>query len=126
MIRRRFLKLATLTGATGLASFGALDAIEKKNEAATSHLPTKTVDWHVAGFTCVTCAVGLETMLRQQKGVVSVVASYPQAHATIQFHPDLVTEAALRSFITDLGFTASSASVQTQPTAQSRTQSQKG
>lgn len=114
MIRREFLKFATLTGATGLASFGAFDAIEKKTEAATSHLPTKAVDWHVAGFTCVTCAVGLETMLRQQKGVVSVAANYPLAHVTIQFHPDLITEASLRSFIADLGFTASNGSIPTQ------------
>jgi anaerobic selenocysteine-containing dehydrogenase len=118
MIRRRFLKLATLTGATGLASFGALDAIEKKADADAAHLPTKTVDWHVAGFTCVTCAVGLETIMRQQKGVVAVAASYPQAHVTIQFHPNLVTEASLRSFISALGFTASSdsapAHIQTQ------------
>lgn len=113
MIRRQFLKLATLTGATGLASISALEAIEKKTEAATSHLPAKTVSWHVAGFTCVTCAVGLETMMRQQKGVVSVAASYPQAHVTIQFHPDLVTEASLRSFISGLGFTASDTISQT-------------
>lgn len=106
MIRRQFLKLATLTGATGLVSFGALDAVEKKTEAAT-HLPIQTVDWNITGFTCVTCAVGLETMLRPQKGVVSVVASYPRAHVTIHFHPDLITEASLRSFIADLGFATS-------------------
>ncbi len=122
MIRRQFIKLATLTGATGLASLGALDAIEKKTESATSHLPTETVGWHVAGFTCVTCAVGLETMLRQQKGVVAVAASYPQAHVTIQFHPDRVTEDSLRSFISDLGFTASNSSA----SAHSQTQAQKG
>ena len=122
MIRRQFLKLATLTGATGLASFGAIEAIEKKTQAATSHLPTKTVDWRVAGFTCVTCAVGLETMLRQERGVVSVAASYPKARVTIQFHPDQVTEASLRSFIAELGFTASSDS----SPAQVQTQAQKG
>lgn len=113
MIRRQFLKLAALTGVTGLASIGTLDAIEKKVGAAT-RLPVETVDWHVAGFTCVTCAVGLETMLRQQKGVMSVVASYPMAHVTIQFHPDVVTEATLRSYISDLGFTASSGNAPTQ------------
>lgn len=113
MIRRQFLKLATLTGATGLASFGTLNAIEKKAGSAT-RLTVRTVDWHVAGFTCVTCAVGLETMLRQQKGVVSVVASYPKARVTIEFHPDLVTESSLRSFISDLGFTASSGNAPTE------------
>ncbi len=76
----------------------ALDALETKD--------TKTVTWRVRGFTCVTCAVGLEVMLRRQKGVKSAEASYPDATVTIQFHPELVSEASLRSFITDIGFTA--------------------
>jgi copper chaperone len=106
MIRRQFIKLATLTGATGLVSLGTLEALEKREaKNAEDARETKTVKWHVRGFTCVTCAVGLETLLRQQKGVKSVEASYPNASVTIQFHPDLVNEAALRSDIAELGFT---------------------
>lgn len=105
MIRRQFLKLATITGATGLTSLGAFEAIEKQSHAA-GHLPLNEVHWHVKGFTCPTCAVGLETMLRQQKGVVSATATYPQALVIIQFHPDLISENSLRAFITELGFTA--------------------
>ncbi len=67
---------------------------------------TKTVTWHVKGFTCVTCAVGLETMLREQKGVKRVKATYPEAKVTIQYDPASVDEAQLREFITELGFTA--------------------
>ncbi len=98
MIRRQFIKLVGLTGATGLASFTTLNALD--------NAVTKTVRWRVCGFTCITCAVGLEVMLRGQKGVKSAQASYPNATVTIQFHPELVSEAALRSFITDIGFTA--------------------
>jgi len=107
MIRRQFIKFATLTGATGLASMGALIALEK-NEAKNTidATETKAVTWRVHGFTCVTCAVGLEVMLRQQKGVKSAQASYPNATVTIQFHPETVSEASLRAFITDIGFTA--------------------
>lgn len=105
MIRRRFIKLAALTGATGLASLGLLET--KGADHAIHATGTKTVTWHIQGFTCVTCAVGLEVMLRQQKGVVSASASYPNANATIQFHPDMVSEASLRAFITETGFTAS-------------------
>ena len=104
MIRRQFIKLATLTGATGLASFGALET--KASKRAIHTAGTKTVTWHVHGFTCVTCAVGLEVMLRQQKGVESASASYPNASVTIQFHPDVVSEASLKAFITETGFTA--------------------
>ena len=107
MIRREFIKFATLTGATGLASMGALIALEKKEaKKAIEATETRAVTWHVDGFTCVTCAVGLEVMLRQQKGVKSAEASYPNATVTIQFHPETVSEASLRSFITDIGFTA--------------------
>ena len=106
MIRRQFIKLATLTGATGVASFGAIEALRGESEpSAPDSKSTKTVTWHVKGFTCITCAVGLETMLRREKGVVAANATYPQGMVTIQYHPDRVSQDALRSTITDLGFT---------------------
>lgn len=105
MIRRQFIKLATLTGATGLASFGAVEAL-RENPAPAGAKNIQTVMWHVRGFTCVTCAVGLETLLRQKKGVVEVNATYPQGIVTVQYDPDLVSQNALRSAISELGFTA--------------------
>lgn len=62
--------------------------------------------WRVDGFTCVTCAVGLEVMLRQQKGVKAANASYPAANVTIEYRSDQTDEGALRSFITGIGFKA--------------------
>jgi copper chaperone CopZ len=98
MQRRHFVQLMTLAGASGLA------AMEVKHIG-----DAKTVTWHVKGFTCITCAVGLETMLKQQMGVHSVKATYPDGIVVIQYDPASVTEAALREFISDLGFTAESA-----------------
>jgi copper chaperone CopZ len=108
MIRRQFIKLATLTGATGLASLGAVEALRSESSSATTpgSNDARSVTWHVRGFTCVTCAVGLETLLRREKGVISADATYPEAMVTIQFHPDLVDEKTLRAAITELGFTA--------------------
>ena len=107
MIRRQFLHLATLTGATTLASLGGLEALEKhQNQEKFDASETDHVAWHVRGFTCVTCAVGLETILRQKKGVVSAHASYPSASVAIQFRPHIVSRAALGSYIAELGFTA--------------------
>lgn len=94
MERRRFVQLMTLAG--GLAAV----------EAAAHTSETKTVSFHVKGFTCVTCAVGLETMLRQQKGVKWVKATYPDAQVVIRYDPSSVTESALTGFISELGFTA--------------------
>src|SRR5579883_555112 len=107
MIRRQFLKLATLTGATGVASFAALDALRSDPAPSTPDpMDIQTVTWRVRGFTCVTCAVGLETLLRREKGVVAANATYPQGMVTIQYRPSLVNQAALRSTIAELGFSA--------------------
>jgi hypothetical protein len=92
MQRRHFVQMMTL------ASAGTLTAIEAARIG-----DTQTVVWHVKGFTCVTCAVGLETMLQQQKWVK---ATYPEALVTIRYAPRLVTDVQLRGFVSELGFTA--------------------
>lgn len=94
MQRRRFIQLMGLAGATSLA-VGALEAND-----------SKTVGYHVSGFTCVTCAVGLETLLRQQKGVLKANASYPDGFVTIQYEPTKINEDQLKNYIADMGFTA--------------------
>jgi copper chaperone CopZ len=107
MIRRQFIKLATLTSATRIASLGTLDALaNRETKRAEDAKETQTVTWRVRGFTCVTCAVGLGTMLREQNGVKSADASYPDGMVTIQFDPAMVSEASLRAFIEEIGFTA--------------------
>jgi len=93
MVRRNFLRRITLSGAAGLATIGVVEAGR-----------SKTVTWRVKGFTCPTCAVGLEVMLRDLKGVQRAAASYPQAMARIEFDPAVVSEASLKSFIADMGF----------------------
>jgi copper chaperone CopZ len=106
MIRRQFLKLATLTGATGVASLAAIGALRTDSQSsALNPNGSKTVKWRVRGFTCVTCAVGLETLLRREKGVVAADATYPEGMVTIQYHAAIVSEAALRSTIAEMGFT---------------------
>jgi len=94
MLRRRFLGIAAVLGAGSLAARG-VEAAERK-----------TVVFGVKGFTCVTCAVGLETLLRREEGVVSARATYPDGLATIVFHPKVVSEAALLGSIAQMGFSA--------------------
>src|ERR1700721_2026240 len=81
MIRRKFIGLLTLAGASSLAALKAANALEKK-----------TVTYKISGFTCITCAVGLETLLQREKGVVWAKASYPNSTATITYHPKLTSE----------------------------------
>jgi len=99
MQRRRFVQMMTLAGA------GTVVAAELAHAGE-----TKTVVYQVSGFTCVTCAVGLETMLREQRGVKWVKATYPDAQVAIRYQPSLVNEVQLRGFISELGFTAEACS----------------
>jgi copper chaperone CopZ len=94
MFRRRFLQLVTM------ASVGTLAPLEGMS-AGTS----KTVIYFVKGFSCITCATGLDTMLGQQKGITSSKSTYPEGKVTVGFDPHQVSEQAIIAFITDLGFT---------------------
>lgn len=94
MIRRRFIQLITL-GTGSLATIAAIETGEKE-----------TITYHVSGYTCITCAVGLETLLRQEKGVAWVKASYPDENVVIKYDPKEVTEESLKTYIASMGFKA--------------------
>jgi copper chaperone CopZ len=94
MFRRRFLQLVTM------ASVGTLAPLEGMSAGA-----SKTVTYLVKGFSCITCATGLDTMLGQQKGITSSKSTYPEGKVTVGFDPHQITEQAIVAFITDLGFT---------------------
>jgi hypothetical protein len=94
MIRRQFIQLATLAGVSGLTAIGAVKAGD-----------TRTVIYHVKGFSCITCAVGLDTMLVRHKGIIRSTSTYPEGVVTIDFHPSLITESAIKGFISEMGFT---------------------
>ena len=94
MFRRRFLQLATLASVGGLAPLEAMAAPKGQ-----------TAVFHVKGFSCITCATGLDTMLGQQKGITSSKSTYPEGKVTVGFDPHQISEQAIVAFITDLGFT---------------------
>jgi len=93
MIRRQFIQLATFAG-VGLTAIGAAKAVE-----------TRTVTYRVKGFTCITCAVGLDTMLSRHKGIIKSHSTYPEGIVTIDFHPSLIAEGSIKDFISEMGFT---------------------
>ena len=94
MFRRRFLQLVTMASAGGLASLEVVSAAA-----------TQTVIYQVKGFTCITCATGLDTLLSQQKGIASSKSTYPEGKVTVAFDPNRISKQAIVTFITDLGFT---------------------
>jgi Cu+-exporting ATPase len=93
MFRRRFLQSMTWAGANVFPAIRTVRASE-----------SRIVSYRIKGFTCIACAVGLETMLRQQKGVSRAEASYPKANVLIEFDAAVVTDKSLKEYIAEMGF----------------------
>jgi copper chaperone CopZ len=102
MIRRRFLQLVALSGAGALAP---LDAIAGTAAVADASPKGRTAVLQVKGFSCITCAVGLDTMFSRTRGILSSHSTYPEGKVTVRFDPGSIDEAAVRAVITDAGFT---------------------
>jgi copper chaperone CopZ len=94
MFRRQFMQFMATISASSVATIAAADAEG-----------LKTVSFSVKGFSCVTCAVGLDTTLGKLKGVISSKSTYPEGIARIQFDPRETTENALKAAIEEIGFT---------------------
>jgi copper chaperone CopZ len=94
MFRRQFVQFIAAIGTSSVASIAAADG-----------KGTKTVRYVVKGFSCVTCAVGLDTMLEKQKGVTWSKSTYPDGIVKILFDPKEVSEKSLKDFIGEMGFT---------------------
>jgi copper chaperone len=94
MFRRQFVQLIAAVGTGSVATIAAADA-----------KASKTVTYVVKGFSCVTCAVGLDTMLEKRKGIASSKSSYPDGVVIIKFDPHQVTTQSLKALISEMGFT---------------------
>jgi copper chaperone CopZ len=94
MFRRQFVQFVATLGASSVATIAAADA-----------KGMKTVTYIVKGFSCVACAVGLDTMLGKKKGIAWSKSSHPDGIVKIQLDPKEVTEAELQASISEMGFT---------------------
>jgi len=95
MERRRFLCRLTAAAAASL-ELGCGERAAMRG--------TRRVTYQVQGFTCITCAVGLEVMLRGLRGVAEATASYVENSVAIAFDEQMTTEDALKQFISVCGF----------------------
>jgi len=100
MNRRRFI-YGMMTGTTGLGLEAA-----PRNLAGRVPRGNRAVTFRVTGFSCVTCATGLEVTLLKQKGVSMAKASYPEGEVVIRFDDRQVSECELGDIILDCGFSA--------------------
>ena len=97
MFRRHFMQRITFAGAGGLASVGAMEARE-----------IRKVTYRVKGFSCITCAVGLDTLLSKQKGILTSKSTYPEGRVTVKFDRDAIEEKSIEGFIAEMGFIVAS------------------
>jgi len=104
MDRRKFL-YRVMAGVAGTTTAIAVTEASSST-GATAAGETQCVAYQVKGFSCVTCAVGLETMLLQHRGVTRAHASYSDARVVIGFDRNLTSDKELRKFIADCGFSA--------------------
>lgn len=92
MVRRDFIQKIAAAGGGTAAAAAAKAAPAKAASAATAVFMVK-------GFTCITCAVGLEVVLRGIKGISAAKATYPEGKVTVGYDPALQSEEKIRAFI---------------------------
>jgi len=107
MDRRNFLR--GVTAATTAAGMGVA--------AAAVPTESRSVMYRIQGFTCITCAVGLEVMLKGLTGVTRASASYSAHTVTIGFDEHATTEKTLKDFISVCGFSVDARALNDAPPA---------
>lgn len=98
MMRRRSF-IQTLAGS------GAGVALLKLGTPQNKLAENASVAWTVKGFTCVTCAVGLQTILEKHEGIVRVRAEYPSGKVDIGFDSKAIEVGEIKRLIEETGFT---------------------
>src|SRR5581483_11937950 len=93
MHRRSFIRTLAGTGAgVALLKVGTPEAPARATET-------------VSGFACVTCAVGLQTILERHAGIARVKAEYPSGKVEIAFDSSAIAAIEIKRLIEQAGFT---------------------
>ena len=58
----------------------------------------------VTGLSCASCAINVESMLKEQKGVITASVNYANSSASIEFDPTTVKVADLKTVIQSIGY----------------------
>lgn len=68
------------------------------------NVPTVRRTYPLLLMSCASCAIGIERMLKSQKGVVDVSVNFASAMANIEFIPSIIKPIQLRESIQRIGF----------------------
>lgn len=66
----------------------------------------KTVTFDIPEISCGHCTSSIENALKEMPGITSVTTSIDEKWATVEYAPEVITEAAIIEAIDDIGFTA--------------------
>ena len=66
----------------------------------------KTVrkEFPVTGLSCASCAISVESMLKEQKGVTNASVNYANSSAQVEFEPAIVQSEDLKAIIQSIGY----------------------
>ena len=64
----------------------------------------KQLTLHIKGMHCKSCEVLIKDELEEHDGVKNIVVSQPQGKVTLEHDPATITEATIKSIITQEGF----------------------
>jgi Cu+-exporting ATPase len=87
-----------------LAGSGAGLTLLESAAATTTYQENASVTWIVKGFTCATCAVGLQAILERRQGIARAVAAYPSGKVEIGFDSHVVAASEIKRLIEEAGF----------------------
>jgi copper chaperone CopZ len=97
-VHRRYF-IQALAGSS--ASLVLLESDEARGTGAEEN---GNVSWIVKGFTCVTCAVGLQTILERHKGITRAAAEYPSGKVEVGFDSRVIAVSEIKHLIEQAGF----------------------
>ena len=61
-------------------------------------------EFPVTGLSCASCAISVESMLKEQKGVTSASVNYANSSAQVEFEPSVVQGENLKAIIQSIGY----------------------
>ncbi|PQJ73206.1 heavy metal translocating P-type ATPase [Polaribacter butkevichii] len=61
-------------------------------------------EYKVAGMTCASCAISIETYLKPQKGILEVAVNYPNQSVTISYDENIIPLETIGNKVKEIGF----------------------
>ena len=99
-----------LTGTTLAFSGNTASAMDQKNEnqiefKIQKEMTEKILHLKIKGMHCQSCcANGIDTMLKEQKGIIKSETSFDKSSSIIEYDPKQISEEKILSLIKDRGF----------------------